>query len=330
MSQPRVETVADEIIAADAARAATESRAGKVSDEPRRVEERGGGTPWWIFLGGGAALLLLIVIGGSALGLFGGQPGESPTASHPGVGGATPTPGAAQCSATAALRELFADGLPGSGNLCDALVADGSGDLVEYDGSPATVKVPNIDLIGTGLLSITVSAEQATSLAARCGTGGLHCGATPPSAGNYTLFAIELGAPVMQLSDAFWEAGIGYLDASPAGGGEAKAWAAQPADVLRGHNTVYTLRFPSSEQPVVGPFRLFYLGQGDQNFFQDEPTGAFVWASGSVLVGFIPAAESDGAQEYRFFSYYTKNDNSASAVDEAPNFDLPAVPVPDS
>ncbi|HYN70333.1 MAG TPA: hypothetical protein VEX41_09000 [Candidatus Eisenbacteria bacterium] len=120
MSGLRVERVADEIIAADAALATASGRAGKTESAlvvpaptPARGRgepgmgvpavalgggqpaahkvERGRGIPWTL-LAGGLLVLLVALGGGIALGLIGGgQPVQSPAASLP-VAVATPSP----------------------------------------------------------------------------------------------------------------------------------------------------------------------------------------------------------------------------------------------
>ena len=87
MTRPRAESVADQVIAADTARAATIARAGKPSSG--LVTDGGSGIPSWLI--GLVALMLVIALGGGLGYVFfgGGEVAATPTA--PAVAAASPT-----------------------------------------------------------------------------------------------------------------------------------------------------------------------------------------------------------------------------------------------
>jgi len=305
----------------------------KLAKEPRSEDDPRTSQRARIIIVAVTAAIVLAVIGLSLSGFIGGAgpagtPG--PGASGP-AAGTTPTPppaagGPPPCEVAGALRTLPGLTATDEAKLCGLMAADGQADQVEYDGTPATIHPKPGDIVAAGIAQVNLSADQAAGLAAKCGTGGLRCAATKPASGTYLMYSVDNAEPAAGVSGAFWETGIGFFDATPEAGVANQPYAGAPADVFTGHNTIYTTRFGSIPTiDVYGPFRLLNLGPTG---FMERPSGTFDYLSGNVVIGFIPSAEWDGASTYRFFSYYSLNDNSARAVDEAPDFSKPAIPVP--
>lgn len=328
MTELRVETVADEIIAADVAAAATTARASKTGRPALGIAEDEGGRGFpWIWFAGGIASGLIVVIALFVTGVLGG-PGPAATAGPaPTPGGvaatrtpvratATPTASPADSptatpSATPAVPEtatsledymlIIGLGPDEVEQALETVVTDGSDDWFEGGtGEPAAIQPGVIDLRRSVIFEALVAPPFIERMPEPGEESGVVWGGPGgPEPDEHYVYAAEVADGIAGLDDTFIELGIAYLDRTPLDGLAPAPYEGGTFNFLTGSNTFYAFRVAADSPSAL--IRLVH-SEGEA-FLTDEPTDAFAWRSENVLGVFIPAREWEGADGWRTFGF---------------------------
>jgi hypothetical protein len=181
------------------------------------------------------------------------------------------------------------------------------------DPTGAAIAPPVADILGNATFEASVGQDFVHGLGA-CAPIALVCGTTPPAAGDFYVFVMQLGGPVVQLEGASYEIGLVYFDKTPLDGKRVETF--DRGGFLQGTNTAYTLITPT---PGFSPeLRRFAHDKGEA-FLHLEDTGAFVVVRNSVVAVFVPHVEWDGAVASRLYTFYPQNEPPATVHDTAPD-----------